>query len=145
VEVVPVDPEVVLPVGSLMKPPPIAYSPGDSFQGMWNYDRRNFSLRLTITSVDPKTRTLLATIQSPDLDNSEKQFEGKVEGDGRKMVLTGVAESGAEYDDVDGYHVTDLLRKGATQIVDLNDCDTRQLRGTTEDGTNLYFWTPIRG
>lgn len=44
---------------------------------------------------------------------------------------------------VDGYHVRDLLDRGKTQTVRLNDCNTRVLRGTAGKEANLYFRTKI--
>jgi len=120
---------------------PILYEPGDSFQGMWHHDRRNANLRLTIESVDPEIRRVTAVMQSRDLDNSEKQFEGAVGADGRELVLTGVVGTGSGYRAVDGYDVRDFLRRGSNLSVRLDDCNGRELRGEVENGTSVYFWS----
>lgn len=120
---------------------PIQYSVGDSFQGMWNYDRRNANLRMTIKHVDAGTRILWVTIQSDDLDNEKKEFIGEVKDDGRKLVLKGIARSGSKYEMVSGYSVRDFLRKGSTMEINLDDFNSGKLRGEIENGTNIYFWS----
>ncbi|MEM7600944.1 MAG: hypothetical protein AAF357_05965 [Verrucomicrobiota bacterium] len=122
----------------------VAYEAGDTFKGMWNYDRRNASLRLTIRSIEPETRTITATMQSSDLDNAEKNFEGTIGQDGRQMTLVGIAETGSEYERVDGYDVRDFLRKGSAMKVNLDDYNARKLRGSVENGTNIYFWSEVK-
>lgn len=124
--------------------PPVVYRPGDSFQGMWNYDRRNFNLRLTIIDVDPENRTVTATMQSEDLDDEKKTFRSTAGKGGRELSLTGVAGTGSDYPVVSGYHLSQLLDRDTEMNVELTDCYARQLRGTVENGTNLYFWTRVR-
>ena len=130
-------------VETVEKRPSIAYAPGDTFQGMWNYDKRNFSLRLDIVSVDPEERTIVATLKSSDLDDVEKEFRGTIGEGGRQLFLQGVAGSGSDYEPVSGYDVRDLLRKSSVQKLNLTDCNARKLRGSTEDGTNVYFWSKV--
>ncbi len=120
---------------------PIQYSSGDSFQGMWNYDKRNANLRLTVESVYISTRLLLVSLQSDDLDNVKKEFIGKVGDNGRHISLRGLARSGSDYEVVSGYSVRDFLREGSTIEIELNDFSAQKLRGKVENGTNVYFWS----
>lgn len=122
----------------------IAYKQGDTFEGMWHHNRRSATLRLTIESVDPGTRTLEATMKSADLDGAEKQFKGSIGQDGRQLVLTGVAGTGGDYDMGSGYDVRDFLRKTSAMKINLNDCNARQLRGTDENGASIYFWSKVK-
>lgn len=123
---------------------PIFYKPGDTFQGMWHYNRRNANLRLTIESVDPAGRTVKASMQSSDLDDAKKTFSGKVGDDGRGLNLTGIVGTGSEYVYTSGYHVLDFLKRDSSMRIDLTDCNARKLRGKVENGTRIYFWSEVR-
>lgn len=123
---------------------PIVYEEGDTFQGMWNYNRRSANLKLTIESVDHEIRTVAATMQSYDLDDGKKEFAGTIGEDGRQMVLTGIAGTGSHYETVSGYNVRDFLRKSSSMKVILDDCNARKLRGEVENGTNIYFWSAVK-
>ncbi len=126
---------------------PLFYSEGDTFQGMWNYNRRNFNLRMTVVEVNPDNRTIRVTMKSDDLDGAEKEMTGNLLPDGRQVNLKGISGTGSDpalAAAVSGYHVIDLLKKSSTQGISLNDCSTRQLRGETDDGTNVYFWTKLK-
>lgn len=125
--------------------PAINYHPGESYQGMWNYDRRNFSIKMKVTSVEPDNRTISVELTSPDVDSAPKVYRGTVGDDGRKFTITGIAGTGTKLERVDGYHINDLLDRDGTVVLTFDDCGGRQLRGTAENGSNLYFWSrPVR-
>jgi len=140
----PIEPDHEAETAAIDSGSEIAYSKGDNFEGMWHHNRRSATLRLTIESVDPKTRTLEATMKSADLDGPGKQFKGSIGRDGRQLVLTGIPGTGGDFELVSGYDVRDFLRKTSAMKINLDDCNARQLRGTDENGASIYFWSKVR-